>query len=117
MKIAVVGNRKGWTYDQVMNHLNRERVYRKADLIISGGADGVDWYAQIYAKSYSIPILIYYPFNDLPVPERYYNRNKKIAEECDLLIAFDKESFSGTSNTVRYAKELNKEIVIINKLV
>jgi len=115
MKIAIVGNRKGWTFDQVLNHLNIERVYRKADMLISGGADGVDSFAQKYAKLYGLPILIYYPFNDLPVPERYYKRNKKIAEECDLLIAFDKKVSSGTSQTVRYAKELDKEVIEFNK--
>ena len=114
MKIAIVGNRKGWSFDQVMNYLNRERVYCKADMIISGGANGVDGFAQQYAKLYGLPILIFYPFNDLPVPERFYKRNKKIAEECDLLIAFDKQDFSGTSQTVRYARELNKEVIVIN---
>lgn len=113
MKYGIVGNRTGWTYDEVLHYLNRERVYRNADMIISGGANGVDSFAQQYAKVYGIPILIYYPFNDLPSPERYFKRNKKIAEECDILIAFNNRFNSGTSNTIRYAKELNKKIILI----
>ena len=113
MKIAIVGNRKGWSYNQVSDILNQERVYRNASMLISGGANGVDSFVQTYAKSFGLPILIYYPFADLPVPERFFKRNKKIAEECDLLIAFNKEQKSGTSNTIRYAKEIGKEVIII----
>ncbi len=54
------------------------------------------------------------PNNNEPSPQRYFNRNKRIAEECDILIAFDmKIGHSGTKNTIGHAKELGKKVIII----
>lgn len=114
MNIGVVGNRKGWTYKEVEDKLDELGCYH-SDQIITGGAEGVDEFARIYAKTRGNPCLILYPKPSIQAPNRYFQRNKEIACRCDILVAFDNKARSGTSNTIRYAKELKKQVVVINK--
>ncbi len=120
MKYGIVGNRDGWDKDFV-EHIISEIIFNeKSDeitevTIISGGASGVDSYAKTYAAKNGIHYKEFLPNHSEPSPERYFNRNRKIAEECDVLIAFDKVAGrSGTKNTIKHAKELGKEVIIIN---
>jgi predicted Rossmann fold nucleotide-binding protein DprA/Smf involved in DNA uptake len=113
MNIAVVGNRKGWTYEDVEKGLDNTLV-TKEDTLISGGAEGVDAFAQEYAKRHGNRILIIYPDLSKPSPDCYYKRNGKIAEECDAIIVFNKDNRkSGSFNTMDQAKRLNKNIILI----
>lgn len=119
MKYGIVGNREGWNQDFVTNKIseiiskNRYDIWDEIE-IISGGARGIDYISKHYAIGKGYIFQEFLPNPNEPSPERYFNRNKKIAEECDILIAFDKKSGrSGTKNTIRYAKELNKEVIII----
>jgi predicted Rossmann fold nucleotide-binding protein DprA/Smf involved in DNA uptake len=119
MKYGIVGNRQGWDKDFVTWKISDIIFNDKGDEIteveiISGGACGVDSYAKIYSAENGIHYKEFLPNPKESIPERYFNRNKKIAEECDILIAFDqKMGHSGTKNTIRYAKELNKDIVLV----
>ena len=113
MKIGVVGNRVGWIYSDVERELNKLGCYH-SDTIVTGGADGVDDFARRYAKANGNECLILYPKPSIDSPERYYKRNQEIVCRCDILVAFDKQKHSGTSNTIRYAKEMNKKIIEIN---
>lgn len=118
LKLGVVGNRTGWTYARVLTNINaiREdfRVEASELTIISGGAIGVDEYAQQYAKDHGIKLIIFYPSPLLKVPEKYYERNFKIADECDILLAFNKKARSGTQNTIKFANKLGKKVVVID---
>ena len=116
MKYGVVGNRNGWMIGFVLQKL-RELNISASDTIISGGADGVDSMAQTYAKLMGCTLVIHYPDPKLSSPYRYFARNKDIAEECDVLVAFDKGSSggSGTLNTINHAKKLNKKVVLYSK--
>jgi predicted Rossmann fold nucleotide-binding protein DprA/Smf involved in DNA uptake len=116
MKIAVVGNREGWSYERVKTVLDQEKVNR-GNSIISGGAIGVDSFAQRYAKENGLKITIIYPFNDMPVPQRYLARNRKIGDECDFMIAFDhmKNEHSGTLYSLHYTQKLGKRVLHIVK--
>ena len=117
MNVGVVGNREGWSYKEIEDRLDDPAVVGlyHSDLIITGGADGVDTFAQEYAKKRGNPCLILYPKPTLPSPLRYYQRNREIACRCDILIAFDKKEHSGTSQTIRFAKELGKQVITISK--
>jgi len=112
MKVGVVGNREGWTYNFVKKTLLEHGV-KKTDLIISGGAVGVDEYAELFAKEIGCQIRIVFPDPDMPIPQRYFDRNEKIAQGCDKLIAFNLYEESGTANTINHARKFGKEIVEI----
>lgn len=112
MKITIIGNREGWSYPFVKKKL-LELGVKKTDLIISGGAVGVDQYAQDFAKDIGVQIRIIYPDPDLPSPQRYFERNEKMAELCDKVIAFNLHEKSGTQNTINHATKFGKEIIVI----
>lgn len=115
MKIAVVGNRDGWTKEEVFQALHDNNVTRE-DIIISGGAIGVDTYAQEYAKANGIQMRILYPNPKEPSPDRYFDRNELIAIMCDIMIAFDKNhEHSGTKNAIHHAEKLDKDVILIDK--
>jgi predicted Rossmann fold nucleotide-binding protein DprA/Smf involved in DNA uptake len=114
MKIAVVGNREGWKYEDIEKILLKDGVFT-TDVIISGGAKGVDTFAQEFAEKYGNKIIIIYPNPKLPSPRRYYERNEKIALECEFMFVFNKGNNpkSGSFNAMNYAKKLGKEIKVI----
>lgn len=115
MRIGIVGNREGWSREFVFQTLNKIGLLTNKDIIISGGAEGVDTYAQEYAERIGAQIRIFYPDPEKPSPQRYYDRNEQIAENCDKLIAFDREELesSGTRNTIQHAEKRGKEVIII----
>ena len=112
IKIAVVGNREGWSQKVVHRTLEKFAV-RHPDMIISGGAKGVDTYAQSYARKEGLSILIIYPDWKKHGIGAGMIRNKEIAEQCDIIIAFDKKIKSGTANTIKHGREMGKPIYII----
>jgi predicted Rossmann fold nucleotide-binding protein DprA/Smf involved in DNA uptake len=116
MIYGVVGNRKGWHYIDVHENLLKLEV-TSDDAIVSGGADGIDTFAQYYAKKIGCEMVILYPNPKEPSPQRYFNRNLEIAKRCDILVAFDKGSSngSGTLNTINHAKRLGKELILIKE--
>lgn len=116
MKVGVVGNRLGWDYDFFCEVLETLGV-NGSDIIISGGAEGVDSFAQGYARENGCEMIILYPKPGLLSPERYFKRNQEIALRCDVLIAFDKgsSSGSGTLNTINHAKKAKKKVIIIDR--
>jgi hypothetical protein len=113
VKWGIVGNRIGWTAHFVFNILANHNITSN-DTIISGGAKGVDTYAQDYAEYIGCKMIIFYPNPIEESPKKYFSRNLKIAQECDILIAFNKNnSPSGTLNTINQAKILRKKVVLI----
>lgn len=115
MKIAIIGNRKGWTYEFVRKTLKDQGV-TKDDIIISGGAYGVDTFAQQYAKEIGAIIKIHYPDPTVASPQRYYQRNYNVVSDGDKVIAFNKNNNprSGTANALNYAKKISKPYVVIS---
>ena len=112
MIFGVVGNRIGWNSKFIFSKLD-ELILKRSDIIISGGCEGVDSFAQDYAKEKGLEIIIVYPRPWLPSPQRYFDRNTEIATRCDVLVAFDKgSSGSGTLNTINTAKKDNKRVIL-----
>ena len=116
MNIGIIGNRKGWTYEFVRKKLKELNVY-KSDVIISGGADGIDTFAQRYAKEIGAQIIIIYSDPDKPIPQRYFDRNKLIILRSDIIVTFDKKELthSGTRYGINFAKKQKKEVFVIDK--
>ena len=117
MKYGIVGNRQGWDERFVMNkihaltHTNHGKI-----TIVSGGADGIDYFAKQYAIEFKHDYQEFLPNKNEPSPQRYFNRNKKIAEECDVLIAFDmKIGASGTKNIIKHGKNFKNLLTYYKK--
>jgi len=107
MKLAIIGSRNCPPID-IQSHLDSI-----PDAIISGGAKGADTYAREFAQEHGIEIIEF-----LPDYKRYGRgaplmRNKLIVENCDCLLAFWDGKSKGTKFTIDYAKEMGKEVRIV----
>lgn len=111
MNIAIIGSREGFTQQQIINQLDLINITSN-DLIITGGARGVDTYAEIYALENSIPYKIIKP-NNPTNKQDYILRNIKIVNEASLIIAFHNGISKGTAFVINYCKAKNKNLIII----
>ena len=111
--------------------------------IISGMALGVDTWVAEFAIINNIPLFAYIPFKGQEKhwttdSQTKYNfilskcskvkyicsegydrikmqiRNEAMVNDCNLLIAIWNGSSGGTSNCIKYAKKINKQMIIIN---
>jgi predicted Rossmann fold nucleotide-binding protein DprA/Smf involved in DNA uptake len=115
MKYGVVGSRR---------RSDRESVYKFIDtlslddVVISGACRGVDTWAAERARQRGIKVIEHKPDLSkcktyLDKVYAYYARNKLIAKDCDILIAFvAPDRKGGTENTISYAREFEKKILI-----
>ena len=116
MRIAIAGSRRFKNKRKVIDLINS---LPQESVIVTGGCRGPDTWAEYAAKKRKLKTTIFRPIlppDDSPRYEfikAYYERNRKIAQNADMLHAFvSPDRTGGTENTIRYAKELNIPIVI-----
>ena len=125
MKIAVIGSRKFTAYDEFEASLQ----FRMAEegcsypyTIISGGAKGVDTMAARFAKEHRYDFILFKPYHliDSAVeysPKYFFTRNKQIADNADLVIAFWDGQSSGTRHMIEYCQRNRKKIIVTTVLM
>ena len=107
MKIMVAGSRSITEFDL------SEYIPKNAELIISGGASGIDTLAEKFAYKHRISKLVIYPNYKLYGKAAPLKRNEIMVDIADdILIIWDGKS-RGTQYTVEYAKKKNKNVNII----
>ena len=124
MRIAVVGGRDFNNY----NALCLALVEFKPSMLVSGGAKGADSLAERFSREFGTPIKVYRAnWHDFNPPckigvnkygHRYnvlagMNRNTKIVEDCDMMIAFWNGVSTGTKDSIDKANSLGKKVVVI----
>ena len=125
MKIAVVGGRDFNNYNSVCLAL----AEFKPSMLISGGATGADALAEKFSRDFGTPIRVYKAnWHDYTPPciigtnkygHKYnklagMNRNTKIIEDCDMVIAFWNGVSTGTKDSIDKANALGKKVVVIS---
>lgn len=107
MKIMVAGSRSIKEFDL------SEYIPKDAELIISGGASGVDSIAEKYADKHRISKLIMYPKYEIYGRAAPLKQNEIMVDIADeVLIIWDGKS-RGTKYTADYAAKVNKKVTII----
>ena len=112
MKLLIVGSRSIKTFDL------SEYVSSDIDVIISGGADGIDSVAEKYADEKRLSKIIIRPRYDLYGRAAPIKRNEIMVDMADqVLVIWDGVS-KGAKYTASYAKKKNKpvNIVMINEI-
>jgi predicted Rossmann fold nucleotide-binding protein DprA/Smf involved in DNA uptake len=110
-KVAIVGSRDWADHEAVTDYVNSLNA---DDIVISGGAPGVDTITEIAAIERGLAFLKF------PAKWDQYGRiagalrNRDIAKACDRLVAFWTGS-RGTAITVQMAKDLGKPVIVFNK--
>lgn len=109
MKLLIVGSRSINEFDL------SEYVPADTELIISGGAKGIDRVVEKYADSNNISKLIIRPKYKLYGRAAPIKRNEEMVNIADaVLIIWDVKS-KGTKYTAEYAERKNKPLKIILK--
>ena len=90
-----------------------EYVPEETELIISGGASGIDTLAELYADRRKLSKLILRPKYNRYGRLAPLKRNEQMVELCDAaLIIWDGYS-RGTKYTLDYAKKVGKKVILI----
>lgn len=83
------------------------------ELVISGGANGIDYLAEQYADKKKISKLIIRPQYNLYRRAAPLKRNDKMVNICDKVLIFWDGVSKGTKHTIDYANKIGKPIEII----
>ena len=107
MKLAIIGSR-------VIENLNLSKyINEKPDVVISGGAKGIDTIAWKWAVENGIEIIVHKPNYNKHGKWAALRRNDIIIDEADKIIAFWNGKSTGTKYVIERAKKLNKPLEII----
>lgn len=132
MKIGFTGTQQGMKASQAGKIYSLINDYFHENLIYNsefhhGDCYGADAQAHNIAKTFKLYIIIHPPIKTIKraycdgdiilEPKEYLNRNKDIVRASDLLLAtpneFTEQIRSGTWSTIRFARKLKKQIIIV----
>lgn len=103
MKLAVIGSRD-WLMPTVVERVLTE-IY--PDEVVSGGARGVDSFAEAWAILHLVPVKVFKP-DWSKGKSAGAQRNRKIVDYCDKLVAFWDGKSKGTLISIEMAQKAGK---------
>ena len=112
--IAVVGSRGFNDYKALQRILNKIRTKYDIDTIISGGANGVDKFAEKYAHENNLKMIVHPANWDKYGKRAGYIRNVDIWNDAFMGLAIWDGKSPGTKHSFDIAKKQNKQLIIYN---
>lgn len=113
MKLAIVGTRNNViTFDEFRRMVVSSVKQSEVTEIVSGGAKGIDTYAEKLAEEWGVPCTVFKPEYSRYGRVAPLLRNTQIVERADVVLAFPKPTSTGTFDSIRKAKKLNKKLII-----
>ena len=107
MKLAIIGSRS-------IESLDLDKYIKdKPDVVISGGAKGIDTIAWQWALENHIEIVVHRPDYNAHGRWAALRRNDIIVNEADKVMAFWNGKSTGTKYVIDKAKKLNKPVEIV----
>ena len=104
MKLLIVGSRS------IINFDLSDYIDKNTDLIITGGASGIDHLAEIFADEHKISKLVLRPQYHMYKKAAPLKRNETMVDIADeVLVIWDGKS-KGTAYTIQYAQKQNKKL-------
>lgn len=108
MRVAIVGSRHFPAPSRVVDYV---KSLPKGSAIVTGSASGVDAAVTRAARESGIPVqVIAASFEELADVAKSAERNRRLVEACDALVAFWDGSSKGTRVTVERALDAGKEV-------
>ncbi len=109
LKIGIVGTRiPKITFEEFSKIINDYNPTH----IVSGGAKGIDTFAENYAKLNNISFTIFPPEYNKYGRIATFIRNQQIVDASDMIIAFPSKDSKGTIDTIRRTKRSNKSLKV-----
>ena len=115
MKVAIVGSRDYDNYFEFKTYIDEFRKHIQIDMIISGGAIGVDSMAYQYAVENGITFVCHPPKPEDGYPAKFFRRNLRIVEQAECIIAFPRGKSTGTRHSIKLAEKLHKKLYVIER--
>lgn len=114
MKLGIVGSRNpGVSYQEWENMLLAKIDPSKVEMVISGGAKGVDTYAKLFAGRHHIPYMEFAPQYSTYGKYATLKRNTQIVKEASVVVAFPTSESRGTLHSIREAERLHRKLIIV----
>lgn len=110
MKVAIVGSRYYRNIEMVIEYVRN--VIHPADVVISGGAIGVDMAAVGTADALGMRTIVHLPDYAKHGRAAPLVRNKLIVRDCERLVAFWDGTSRGTQHAIRLARQMNREVEV-----
>jgi predicted Rossmann fold nucleotide-binding protein DprA/Smf involved in DNA uptake len=108
VRVAIVGSRHFAVLARVTEYVTS---LPKGASVITGSASGVDAAATKAARESGIPVRVMAAsFEELADSKKSAERNHRLVEACDVLVAFWDGSSKGTRGTVERALDSGKEV-------
>lgn len=107
-KIAIVGSRNYPNRKEVQDYV---KALPRGTIVVSGGAKGVDTWAEEMAVATGLEVEIYKPEWSKYGRSAGFRRNATIVLNADKVVAFTTGS-KGTANTIATARKYGKEVEI-----
>jgi hypothetical protein len=112
VKLAIVGSREYEDYLEFKTKVDEFRQTHQVDMIISGGAKGVDTMAYRYAVENGITFVCHPPKPEDGFPAKFFKRNLRIVAQSEFMLAFPKGKSTGTRHSIALAKKLGVHGVV-----
>ena len=115
MKVAIVGSRS--IDDQMfVEYLFRcfTYIFGKPTKIISGGARGIDTFAEDFAHTFNIDLQVFKPDWAKYGKKAGFIRNEDIIKNCDICLAIWDGESHGTKHDLELCKQYKKDLVLFN---
>ncbi len=113
MITAIVGSREWKEYSTFRAYMNNFLQHLEIDMVVSGGASGVDYMAYLWSIEKGITFVCHPPKPEDGYPKKFFKRNLVIAEHCEQMIAFPKGKSTGTRHAIEMAKRLNRKVFVV----
>lgn len=113
MKVGIVGSRDYSNYTEFKSYIDSFRKHIAIDMIVSGGAKGVDFMAYQYSIENGITFVCQPPKPEDGYPAKFFRRNLRIVAMSEAIIAFPKGKSTGTRHSIRLAEKLGVKCYII----
>ena len=107
MKLLIAGSRSIQAFDLTTY------IPPQTELIISGGARGIDTLAEQYADAHRLSKLILRPQYHLYGRAAPLKRNERMVELADAVLVIWDGSSRGSERTIAYAQEQGKEVTVV----
>ena len=109
MKLLIIGSRSIKILDKRIDARLCELLEEGVELIISGGARGVDTLAEKFARAHGVPMRVVLPdYGKHPGKVAPLVRDREMVDMADHVLAIWDGSSTGTVYTVKYAREQGK---------
>lgn len=113
MNIAIIGSRNPGNIN-FAQELEKRITINNNDVIISGGARGIDSLAAQYANANGLQMKEYCPDFTKYGRGATFIRNREIVDNADVVVAFWNGTSKGTKYTIDYANKKGVSTLIIN---